>query len=239
MDHDLKFQPARREKLADTLYGQILEQFATGILKLGDKLPSEAEIAGAFGVSRPVVRQALNRLRADGIIHSRQGAGSFVTRVPSAHLTDFTRSSDIADTFRSLEARLALEPNIARLAAERRSRAQMAAIAAAMKALKAAFADGTPGEDEDFAFHRAVAEATDNAIFVELLETIGGRTRRFMSTALGLTRLGSEERRRQVLHEHTMILDAIEARDGETARLTMAFHLTQARARVRDSRRDR
>ncbi|MBN9058887.1 MAG: FadR family transcriptional regulator, partial [Rhizobiales bacterium] len=76
---DLQLKPARREKLADILYGQILEQIVSGTFAAGDRLPSENDICKAFEVSRPVVREALQRLQADGLVIARQGAGTFVS----------------------------------------------------------------------------------------------------------------------------------------------------------------
>ena len=70
--------PGRRQLLSDQLYGQILDQIVAGVLNEGDRLPPEKEICKMFGVSRPVVRDALLRLRADGLLRARQGSGTFV-----------------------------------------------------------------------------------------------------------------------------------------------------------------
>ena len=81
-EHDaagaLVLERGHRVRLADQLYGQIFEQIVSGGLNVGDKLPSENEISERFGVSRPVVREALLRLRADGLITAHQGLGTFV-----------------------------------------------------------------------------------------------------------------------------------------------------------------
>lgn len=234
---DLKLKPARRERLADALYGQILEQLTDGTLKEGDKLPSEAEIGLAFGVSRPVVRQALSRLRADGLVVAQRGAGTFVkTRPP--RLTDFAPAADIASFIRSFEVRIAVESEGARLAAGRRSQKELQALQSAMEALEAAFSEGARGEGEDFAFHLALMRASGNPLFVELLEYIHKAVMGSMTMALGVTRLGSAERRRQVLAEHHRILEAVIAQDADSAELYARYHLTQARARVTDVRRD-
>ena len=73
----LQLTPPRKERLADILYGQIFEQILSGAFKEGDRLPTEHEISSAFDVSRPVVREALIRLQADGLIYARRGAGTF------------------------------------------------------------------------------------------------------------------------------------------------------------------
>ena len=80
--------PARKEKRADTVYGQILAEITSGKFTEGDKLPSEAELSMAFDVSRPVVREALLKLSTDGLVPSRRGIGTFVSTKPSTRLTE-------------------------------------------------------------------------------------------------------------------------------------------------------
>lgn len=229
----LKLTPARREKLADSLYGQVLEQIVTGHLNEGDRLPSESEIGRAFKVSRPVVREALMRLQADGLIYARRGAGSFVKRRPPARLTDFTAVSDVAGLLRAFEARMALEPEIARLAAERATEKHLKAIADAFAALEAS----DDGLNEDFAFHRAVAEATGNDIFPSLLDSMRDLVLGGIDVARRLTRVGSQARRERVLGEHRQIFEAIASRDGNGASVLMHYHLLQARDRTTNYQR--
>lgn len=234
----LQLKPAKRERLADILYGQLLEQMTSGALQEGDRLPSESEICRAFGVSRPVVRQALTRLQADGLVMARQGAGTFVKKSPPAALMRFARADDVASYLRTFEARIGLESESARLAAERRTPPQLAAIRAAMDDLSRTFDAGRSGGGEDFAFHCAVAEASGNELFVELLTHLQPIMLGQMSMALGLTRMGTDERRRQVLMEHERIVEAIAARDGNAASLYMRYHLMQAHARSTDAGRE-
>lgn len=229
----LKLTPARREKLADSLYGQILEQIVTEQLQEGDRLPSEAEIGRAFKVSRPVVREALLRLQADGLIYARRGAGSFVKHRPPARLTDFTAISDVAGLLRAFEARIALEPEIARLAAERATDRQLKAIEDAYAALETS----EDGLKEDFAFHRAIAEATGNEIFPFLLDSMHDLVLGGMNVARRLSRLGSQARRERVVAEHRQIVEAIASRDGRSAEVLMHYHLLQARDRTTNYQR--
>ena len=233
----LELTPARREKLADILYGQILEQIVAGRLDEGDRLPSESDISRAFKVSRPVVREALLRLQVDGIIVARRGSGTYVKQRPSQRLTAFAAASDVAGLLRGFEARMALEPNVARLAAERRTQGQLGGIEAALLDLERAFAAGESGRDEDFAFHRAVAEATGNELFPSLMDDLREAVTRSMEIALRLTRVGSVERRARVLDEHRQIHAAIASRDGAAASLLMHYHLLQARNRTTEADR--
>src|SRR5690606_31830253 len=131
----------------------------------GQRLPSEQSLANAYGVSRPVVREALARLRADGIIVSRHGSGSYVRHQPA---TDFMRLAPIggvADLLRAYEYRAAIEGEVAWLAAERRTEADLAVLSKALKEMQRALEEREIGAEADMRFHRGVAAATKNPLF--------------------------------------------------------------------------
>ncbi len=235
---DLKLVPRRRERLGDQLYGQILDQIVSGALQEGDKLPSENQICRAFQVSRPTVREALMRLHADGLVTTRQGSGTYVRKRPSPQLTRLAEVSDIAGMLRCLEVRIGLEGQAASLAAQRHSPDQMDAITDALNALRSDFETGTLPAGSDFAFHRAVADASGNTLFPELLTMLQETIQRTMSVALSITRAGSKERTRRVIEEHEAIAEAIERSDAEAAGLAMRYHLHRSRQRVTDGQRD-
>jgi GntR family transcriptional regulator, transcriptional repressor for pyruvate dehydrogenase complex len=235
---DLKLHPARRERLADILYGQLLELISSSKFDRGERLPSEAKLAQAFGASRPTVREALTRLRADGLVYAKHGSGNFIRSRPPLRITEFAVPADIADYLRSFEPRIVLETEAARLAAARRTRQHLAKITGAYGKLEKSVSDGSEAREHDLAFHMAVADATGNAMFPRLLEGLSETLLGTMHMALSLTRLGSELRRQQVLFEHQQILDAIAAGDTESAALYMRYHLTRARERVTDAQRE-
>lgn len=230
--------PRRRERLGDQLYGQILEQIVSGEFKEGDKLPSENQICQAFQVSRPTVREALMRLHADGLVTTRQGSGSFVQRRPSDHLTRLAKVSDIAGMLRCLEVRIGIEGQAASLAALRRTPDEMDCITEALTGLQAALQRSTVPARADFKFHRAVASASGNALFADLLEMLNEPIQHAMTVALSITRAGSKERARRVVEEHEAIAEAIARGDAEAAGLTMRYHLHRSRQRVTDGQRD-
>lgn len=232
----LRLVPALRPRLADVLYGQLLQQIASGGMAEGDRLPSEAEIGRMFGASRPVVRQALLQLRADGLIQARKGAGSFVRRRPSSMLTAFAAPADVALYLRSIELRFALEGEAARLAALRRSEEQLAAIEGAVVALDKAIRAGAPSRSADLAFHDAVAVASGNELFVQMLAALHPIMLGSMAMGLGLSASGDPRRRLRVVEEHRRIAQAIAAQDAQAAELLMRFHLLQTRARTTDAR---
>lgn len=234
----LTLTPGKKERLGDRLYGQILEQIVSGALRAGDKLPSENQICLSFGVSRPTVREALMRLHADGLVSTRHGSGTFVQRRPSDHLTRLAEVSDIAGMLRCLEVRIGLEGQSASLAAQRRTPAHLDRINAAVTALRAAFDANANPAHADFAFHVAVAAATGNTLFAEMLESLHEPVEHAMTVALGITRAGSKERARRVVEEHQAIAEAIAQEDPEAASLAMRYHLHRSRQRVTDGQRD-
>ena len=228
----------KRERLADTLYGRLMQQLASGLYSEGDKLPTEKELCTLFDVSRPVVREALMRLQADGLVVARQGAGTFVKKRPPRRLVELAPTAELAGFLRSFEIRVALEGQAAKLAAIRRTEQQLDEIATNLSLMGEAIEGGDPARDYDFAFHRAVASASGNELFVIVLDTIAPFVGGSMSLALGLTREGSPERSRRVLDEHSRIFEAIAQGDGDGAELAMRYHIDQARRRITDRRRD-
>lgn len=235
-----ELRPVRKgpERLADQLYGQILEQIVSGIIKAGEKLPSENQLCRSFEVSRPTVREALLRLHADGLVSTRQGSGTVVQKRPSQNLVRLSRSSDIAEMLRCMEVRMALEGQAARLAAARRTVTQLNRISTALEAMRSSFQSGAAPTRADYEFHAAVAAASGNALFGDMLSSLNETIHHSMTVALGLTQIGSAERAHRVYEEHESIRDAIARGDGEAADLAMRYHLTRARQRVTDGQRD-
>ena len=147
----------------------------SGFLKLGERLPSEAELTKQYGVSRTVIREAVAALRYDNLVEARQGSGVFVrnsqSSIPSALLpTDFARISSIIEM---LELRTAVEMEAASLAAVRRSPAQEEAIIERCDDIDRLIAEGKPTPEADVAFHLTIADATNNPRFREFLELLG------------------------------------------------------------------
>jgi GntR family transcriptional regulator, transcriptional repressor for pyruvate dehydrogenase complex len=222
-----------RERLADQVYGKLLEDIASGGTSVGDRLPTENQLAENFGVSRPVVREALTRLASDGFIASRQGAGTFVRNRPPSRLLQFASASGLSDFLSSFEVRIALEGESARLAAARRSDDDIARITATIRELEAGIAAGTATTDSDFDFHRAIARASGNILLAEILTALlPPRAVEGAGNAPGFIR-GD-----RVLDEHNRIAEAIIAGQAESASLAMRYHIDQARIRLTDVERD-
>lgn len=190
----LHLERGQRVRLADQLYGQIFDQIASGRLNVGDKLPSEHEICEKFGVSRPVVREALLRLRADGLVTAHQGLGTFVSHQPAPRLKTFSDVQNVGAYLRAQEVRVALEGDAARLAALRRTDEQLHKIGEAHAAFVEELEHGRVSPEADLAFHASIAEASGNDFYLGVLETIHESISGFMRLTLSLTRTGSRQR---------------------------------------------
>lgn len=229
---DLNIQLNKREKLSDQLYGQLLKSIVDGELKEGDKLPSENEISQAFQVSRPVIRESLMRLQADGLIYTRQGAGSFVKAKPPEELIEFTAPSDIAGLLRCIETRLPLEGAAAALAAERADKEDIENIESALIVMEETMNNGGAADKSDFDFHMAIANATQNEFYISILSTLNSATRSGMRVALNITKTSPRERIKIIQREHRAIFNAIAKGDITAADLAMRYHIYSARMRL-------
>ncbi len=231
-----------RLKLSDTIYRDLLSEIVGERYGIGDRLPTEHQLARHFSVSRPVVREALGRLQNDGVIVSRQGSGRYVQRRPSPQVVGFTGASNLRAVLQGFELRLSLEALSARLAAGNRTDAQLEAIEQAAESLRAALAVGGSRDIEkeaDYAFHRAIALASGNDLLADVLEGIAERLKAGMRVTLSLTHEASAQRRARVLDEHDRILRAIRVGDAESAEIAMRYHVDQARNRLLDGELDR
>ncbi len=179
------------------------------------------------------------RLHADGLVTTRQGSGTFVQKRPSGHLTRLAKVSDVPGMFRCLEVRIAIEGQAAMLAAQWRNSSQSNDIFHALATLQASFEGTAVPARADFDFHLAVAKASGNELFADLLSMLNETIEAAMTVALGITRAGSKDRARRVVEEHEAIAEAIGRGDAEGAGLAMRYHLHRARQRVTDGQRDR
>lgn len=218
--------------VVDVLSGRIRD----GSLAPGEKLPTEAAIMEEFGVSRTVVREAISRLQAAGLVATRHGVGTFVVGMGDA--ATFRISPDqlgtLQDVIAVLELRIAVETECAALAAVRRSPENLQTLRNALKAFIAAIEEGRDAVGPDFQFHLEIARASQNHHFVDLMATLGGTMipRARLEPALPLTP-EREAYLRRVNTEHESIVDAIARQDPEAARAAMRTHLANSRERRR------
>jgi len=234
---NLHIRPKKTVKLGDQLHEQILDWIISGTLKEGDKIPSENELCKSFKVSRPIVREAIMKLQAEELVITKKGIGTFVLHSPLKDLSRFATAHDIALILQSHEVRFALEGEAASLAAARRSAAQLSVIKDAQQAMREDFEASNLSIQPDFDFHLGIAKATNNEIFVQLLEDLHIGLKKTMAIAQGLSRESvrsqiSPNRNNEVLEEHQRIVDAIELQDEESARLAMRYHIAKIKQRI-------
>jgi GntR family transcriptional regulator, transcriptional repressor for pyruvate dehydrogenase complex len=225
--------------LAQRVVAGLKDKILAGELPPGHKLPSEAELIDEYGVSRTVVREAVTRLRAEGLVETFQGRGSFVLAMPEP--TSFTVESAAIrthhDVLDMIDFRLGIESEAAALAAARSDTVARQKIRDALDA----FVNAAPEDqvEADFGFHRAVAAATGNRFYLDLLDSLGP-----MMIMLPRTRLGDAYSLTDATHvdrvrrEHDTVAAAIIAGDADIARAAMRVHLGNTRRRLTPAARD-
>ena len=223
--------------MSDSVAEKLLAQIDKGVFARGIKLPTEAALAQAFGVSRTVIREAVSRLRNEGVIESRQGSGMFVTTSSVARplRIDYAEAIGPDAVPQILELRRAIEAEVAAQAALRRTDEQMDVIDKTLAAIAKAVEAGADGVAEDVAFHRAIAEATGNPYFLKTLSFL----HQYLEAAMIVTRHNEATREdfsRQVREEHAAIVAAVRARESEAARLAAQTHMINAARRLAEAR---
>lgn len=222
--------------LAEQVMARLAADIRSGRLGPGARLPTEQALTAALGVSRTVVREAVAALRADGLVVTRRGSGAYVADPAAGPFRIAApKATALGDILEVMELRLSVEVEAAALAAERASRRQIAAIRSAWRAIDVALNRGEGAVAEDFAFHRAIAEATGNRQFPRFLAFLGSHVIPRQSVRLAVDTPG--ERRaylQRIQHEHSRIVAGISNKDSAEARRAMRDHLTRSLERYRN-----
>jgi GntR family transcriptional regulator, transcriptional repressor for pyruvate dehydrogenase complex len=222
--------------LALDVVDTLTERVRTGALVVGAKLPTEAAIMDEFGVSRTVVREALSKLQASGVVQTRHGVGTFV--VGAGEASAFRIAPEQMETLRDvisvLELRIGVETEAAGLAAQRRTDANLKVMRQALDEFATAVSEGLNAVSADFTFHSEIARATQNPRFADLMGALGmqaiPRARLDPANPADAERL---DYLKGVNGEHENIYHAIVAQDADAARAAMRTHLVNSRERRR------
>jgi DNA-binding FadR family transcriptional regulator len=224
-------------RLGDQLYHRLALLIERGEFAEGGRLPPESELAERFRVSRPVIREALSRLRSVGVIVSRRGSGSFVQKradrpveVPAAG--SFGPVTSLAQVKQCYAFRACIESEAAFYAAENRSAEGLATLRGALDRIEVAIARGLVGMDADYEFHAGVVRASANPFFEGVMEAMRTPIEFTIDLARSLSMRRPMDHLLTVQAEHVAIFEAIERGDPEEARSAMRRHVENSCHRV-------
>jgi GntR family transcriptional repressor for pyruvate dehydrogenase complex len=222
------FNGIENQKIYQKIVQQIRQLIENGQLKPGDRLPAERELAQLLGCSRASLREAFRVLESEGVLISKHGEGRFVQDIHPLVMSyrfdqvDLLKQSAILSF---LEAREALEPKIAELAAVRAREEHILRLQQVIDNMKVALKDKENEVSQDSAFHLAMAEASQNFVFVTIMRTNLTTIRQIrQATLIQVTRY------EQSIAEHQAILEAIKKRDGRLAAEMALRHIQNLKA---------
>ncbi len=229
----MPFQKVHSEKLSHAVVRQIELLVLRGILRPGERLPSERELAEKMGVSRPSLREAISELQEDGLLTSKAGAGVFVAEVLgssfSPALIRLFATHDEA-VFDYITFRRDLEGLTAERAAQNGSDTDLKVVDTIFKKMEAAHSKRNPEEEAklDAQFHLAIVEAGHNVVMLHMMRSMfellhgGVFYNRQVMFRQRITR-------GMLLDQHRAINDGVQARDGAAARAAVEAHLDYVR----------
>ncbi|MGF1608355.1 MAG: FadR/GntR family transcriptional regulator [Kiloniellales bacterium] len=217
------------ERYEHTL-AKLREFLSAGALIGGDRLPPERTLASELRVGRRSLRRALSVLEEEGRISRQQGRGTFISSAITVPARGMGQILEHTNPLEVIEVRLSIEPVMARLAALRASHCDIERLHR-LAGVTATVQDPADYEAADSAFHRRIAEASRNALFLTLFDTLSASRK-----DAAWRRLGENAHcyKRQAVHAgfHNRIAEAIGARDGATAEQLMYDHLSDVQQHI-------
>jgi GntR family transcriptional regulator, transcriptional repressor for pyruvate dehydrogenase complex len=226
-DESAIFQPIRLERVADKVAKQLKKAISDGLLKVGDRLPPERELAEKMGVSRPSVREALQKLEVIGMVQTVHGGGTVVRNITEREVqTPFEAviGLDKHKVVELTEVRACLETWAARQAAVVRTEPELDLIRTYLERMEKDLESGKIQAESDVSFHTAIAAATHNTIFLHLVQSI------FQLIAFSI-RIYREEvflaadDQQTIFRHHLSVYNAIRNCDAVAAEEAMSEHL--------------
>lgn len=223
-------KPVGRTTLTQEVVSQLSELILKGAWTPGEQIPSEKELAARFGVGRSTIREALQSLYVIGVLETRPGGRSFLQE-PNSELLSGAFHWGLLLSPRNLgdltEVRMNVEVECAGLAAERRDKQDIASLLATYEQMKAYQANEARFMEYDNLFHRQIAEASKNLIYVNLVSTIQSLVRLWYPSVYNMA-----ETKDRTLEEHRMMVEAIVSGNRNAARVTMKNHIRHAAERL-------
>lgn len=223
-----------KPNLSTSLVEHLREQISSGEIAAGDKLPSENTLIAEHSVSRTVVREAIARLQAEGLIYTRRGAGSFVlTPPPTAEPSPKILIPRTVDERRQLiEYRMGFESEAAACAARRHSPKYLHAMDEALRGFEASLGNASASMSCDYEFHWSIAKASENPYFAQAVEQFGPSMIVMPRGRLTTVSTITNDRLSSVMAEHRAVRDAIASGDPQTAAAAMRMHLSNSIQRL-------
>ncbi len=216
--------PVTRSSLGEQIAAQIFSMISKGTWKVGEKLPTEVEFCKSLRVGRSSLREAMKSLNFVGVVEVRPGKGNFVADGPSKFLERIITqgvlhtANDFADLF---EARVAVEPELAALCAQRLTSDELNQLGKLMEEMKRALGnDGTGFADLDLSFHLTIATGSKNRALTGFLNAMRGPLLELI--AKGAHSAGGSE---LAYEHHLKIMEAIKEHNSAKARSSMRAHL--------------
>lgn len=223
----------KRETLSEQAAEQLSAWMDARGMRPGDVLPSQAELADQFGVSRTVVREAMRALAGRGVLDVVNGKGAVLKPLNSESLAAyFARSLRFEDValVEMMEVRCGLEMQAAGLAALRRSEADIDRMHAIVSDMSRLLRQVDKHAELDLQLHLAIAEASRNRMLLHMIESI--RESVLLAMETGMIRRAADDDRLRMQAEHETIVAAIQLRQHDAARQRMAEHIEAAAGRL-------
>lgn len=216
-----------RPNLAVDAATALARSIRQGDLQPGARLPSETELARQLGVSRPVVREAIAYLKADGVVASRRGLGLFVNQQDALRLHRHDIAASEQSILAFLELRLGLEVEAAQLASLRHDAEDLARIEAAAVAMNQADDEGIDSAAHDLAFHIAIARASRNHLFLSVLDFVSGP---LLGSIKSMRDRDRGDHSNVIIRraDHDAVIDRIRAKDPDGAGEAMRRHIGES-----------
>lgn len=223
----MKMARIERKKLYEEIADRISNQIKDGEFIVNEKLPSIQKLALDYGVGQASIREALNALRVMGLVEIRHGEGTFVKNIKpkmfSKEMAVYTKK-DIIDL---LEVRKIIEVGTVSRAAVNRSEEDLLKIKEALDQMKLAVNNKSIGEESDYAFHLAIAQATENELLIQLLEEVSDKIKTTMKETRKIWIYTETKSIEKLYKEHLEIYEAIKMKNVKLSEEKMLKHLKE------------
>ena len=221
------------ERLSASIAAKLEREILGGKLPPGERLPSEEKLCRRFDASRTVIREAIQQLRGRGLLRTLKGSGTFIAN-PSlkslgAAIGTYSALAEDADFHELIDFRIVIESECARLSAAKAGERALGKVKTAFAEMEQATGDRTAFAKADIAFHRAIAEGSDNRIYATLLGALEKRCIEYAQA-----NRGDDDWFDGVIGQHRRILEAIESGQADSAAEAMHRHLLESRRRFVD-----